>query len=152
MFLDGALQAEAFPGGSALAFAAKPAAFPFRLHALANVLPIGIGQADLLFGRTTLNDYYVLAYGKGFLTLLHHADKYETLANAPYDPNLFMPGTHLLEADIDVHSIQARLDGKILATMLLSNGSFPKGQWGVGACDGRIIFRNVSVEPFPGVE
>lgn len=144
---DGALLAEAAANRSALAFAyAPPLAPSAHLHARIETTDLGHRQANLLFGRTAFNDYYMVAFGPRYVTLLRHQQTYQTLANRNIDPSLFAPGSHTLDLYLRPQQVEARLDGRIVATFDLQT---PNGQWGIGATDARILFRDMAAQLSP---
>ena len=147
---DGALLAEADQNRSALAFAdAQRLSSTAHLHARIDAANVGQRQANLLFGRTSLNDYYMLAFGPGYVTLLRHQKTYQTLENRRIDPNLFGPGQHSLDISLRTHQVEARLDDHVVGTFQLRSGPFPPGQWGIGATNARIAFRDMTAQDDP---
>lgn len=141
---DGSLLAEADQDRSALAFADRqPLSTTAHLHARIDAANIGQRQADLLFGRTTPEDYYMLAFGPGYVTLLHHQKNYQTLGRQRLNPNLFPPGPHTLDVSLHPNQIEASLDGQVVGTFPLQS---PAGQWGIGATDARITFHDPSAQ------
>jgi hypothetical protein len=140
---DGALVSEAFPESTSLAFSAGPTVGPVvRVQVEAEVADLGSKQVNLAFAYRARNDYYMVAYGPGYVSLMHFNGKYETLKNEKVDASLFAPGKHLLQADIDVSRLWAKLDGKLVLQFALPEGSFGKGRWGLGTYDSRVTFRN----------
>ncbi|MCW3097952.1 MAG: Peptidase protein [Chthonomonadaceae bacterium] len=147
---DGALLAEADLNHSAIAFADQQRLSPTaHLHARIDAANVGQRQANLLFGRTTLNDYYMLAFGPGYVTLLRHRKNYETLAARRLDANLFTSGSHTLDVYLGPKQARASLDDHAVGTFYLRSGEFPPGQWGIGATNARITFHDMTAENSP---
>ncbi|MCW3051178.1 MAG: Peptidase superfamily [Chthonomonadales bacterium] len=144
---DGSLLAEADLDRSALAFADQQRlSSTAHLHAQIDAANIGQRQANLLFGRTTLEDYYMLAFGPGYVTLLHHQKTFQTLARRRLDPNLFAPGPHTLDVSLQANQVEASLDGLAVGTFPLHS---PAGQWGIGATNARITFHDMTAQDSP---
>jgi len=144
---DGSLLAEADQDRSALAFADQQRlASTAHLHARIDAANIGQRQANLLFGRTSPEDYYMLAFGPGYVTLLHHQKTYQTLARRRLDPGLFAPGPHLLDLSLQPNQVEASLDGQVVGTFPLHS---PGGQWGIGATGARITFHDMTARDTP---
>jgi hypothetical protein len=149
---DGGLVCETFPQSTALAFnwAGAPLAGPkARIKADVEVIPLGSAQANLAFGFRSRTDYYVLSFGAGFVALQKFDGEWKMLARAEVDKAAFAPGKHTLMVDIDGARLWGKLDGKVLLSFTLKEGGFPKGRWGIGAYDTRVIFRNPSAQEFP---
>jgi|SRR5579871_287692 len=142
---DGSLVTEAFPKSSALVFTTGKKMGPdLTLHVQAEVADVGAQQADLLFGREARDNYFVLSFQPGFVTLMHFNGTYQSLLSLPIAPGQFGPGKHSLEMVLTAHSLLARLDGKSVMQAKLGSGAFPSGEWGVGCYDGRVLFRNAT--------
>jgi hypothetical protein len=142
---DGALVAESAQDNSAIAFAdPQPLIAPCHLHARIDVANIGTRQANVAFGRTGLDDYYMLAFGPGYLAFSHHQQNYRILKNQQVDPQLFGPGEHTLDVILQRRQAEARLDGLTIGTFKIRSGAFLPGQWGIGASEGRVTFRDLS--------
>jgi hypothetical protein len=144
---DGSLLAEADQDRSALAFADQQAlSSTAHLHARIDAANIGQRQANLLFGRTSLEDYYMIAFGPGYVTLLRHQKTYQILARQRFDPTLFAPGSHTLDLSLQANQVEASLDGQIAGTFPLHA---PPGQWGIGATNARITFHDPTAQDTP---
>lgn len=150
---DGSLCAEAFPESTSLAFSAKDPVEPLvKVQAEAEVGP-DTRQVNVAFSYRSRNDYYMVAFGVvnggGYCTLMHYVGngKYDQLKSMPVDAAALAAGKHQLRLDIDVDRIWAKLDGKVVLDHVLPDGNFPKGRWGLGVYDGRVIFRNAEAIP-----
>jgi len=150
---DGGILAETFVQSPALAFhcASAPLEGPrARIRAEVEVLDLDGKQANLAFGFRSRSDYHVVGFGPGYVSLMHFdGKKWQTLARADRDPAEFGAGKHELIVDIDGPTVYAKLDKKLVLKHALKDGAFPKGRWGIGAWNGRVIFRNPSAQQFP---
>lgn len=144
---DGSLCAEAAPDHSALLFNTEQSlSADAHLHARIEAASLGSRQANLIFGRTTQDDYYMVAFGPHYVTLMRHEKSYTTLANRNLRPDLLPTGPHTLDLFLRPDQVEARVDGQVVALFPLRT---PAGTWGIGSTDARILFRETTAQDSP---
>jgi hypothetical protein len=139
---DGTLIVEAFPDTAALSVSTAPDLGPrARIKVNVEIANTGGKQADLIFGYRSPEDYYKLAFGPGFITLMRYDGKWHSIVNAACSPDLLAPdATHEIELIIDVARLYAKVDGKPAFRYALPDRSFGAGRFGIGAYDSRVRF------------
>jgi len=141
---DGSLRMEVDSEHSALAFADRSLSPTIHLHARVDVANSGRPHVSLLFSGTAPDDYYALMYKSGYVTLFHYQNEFQIIGFEAFDPKRFAPGSHTLDVTVFPQRVESRLDGRRVGSIELPSGSFPRGQWGIGAYAGRVTFHGLS--------
>jgi hypothetical protein len=144
---DGWIIMDSFPRSSAVALSSAPPLAGRAVIRAKVVIADGPGrQADIIFGYRARNDFYKLAFGsEGFVSLLRFDGEWRRIAQATVAPELLAPGApHDLEVAIDVARLAAKVDGRPVFKFTIRDRTFGAGRFGIGAYDGRALFRDVS--------
>jgi hypothetical protein len=142
---DGSLIVESFPEGSAIAVSTSPSLPPRASIRAKIIIQDGNGrQADVVFGYQGPREFHKIAFGSaGYVTLLHYYEgHWEVIAKANCDSAALAAGVaHDIEVTIEGRRIVARVDGRTAFDHAL--GKAVGGRYGIGAYDGRVVFREV---------